>query len=134
VIAGYLTRTQSGAIGSRVKEPVTFGVAGIKYRVATGSKAEPYMLAGLGVARYTEDVRFTIGGADVTANLASYGVVLGSDLSGDFTSALMTLGGGVEWPLWQQLMIDFQYRYGRIFAKDEGINSNRVGIGVGVRF
>jgi opacity protein-like surface antigen len=79
-------------------------------------------------------VRFLVGGTDVTANLAQYGVVLGSDLSGTFTKPMLTLGGGVAWPFGQRVTADLQYRFGRIFADNQGINVNRVGVGVGVRF
>jgi len=117
-----------------VKEPVTFGVAGVKYLIPVSSKAQPYVLGGIGVARYTKDARFLVGGTDVTGSIAQYGVVLGSDLSGAFTRAMMTLGGGVMWPFRQTLIVDFQYRFGRIFADSQGINLSRAGIGVGVRF
>ena len=47
---------------------------------------------------------------------------------------MLTLGGGVAWPLWQRVVVDFQYRYGRIFTEDQGTNVNRAGVGLGVRF
>jgi opacity protein-like surface antigen len=117
-----------------VKEPVSFGVAGVKYLIPVSSKAQPYVLGGIGAARYTKDVRFLIAGTDVTASIVQYGVVLGSDLSGAFTRAMLTLGGGVAWPFTQRFIVDFQYRFGRIFADNQGINVSRAGIGVGVRF
>ena len=121
-------------VGYTVKEPVTFGVAGLKYLIAVSSNLQPYVLGGFGVARYTKDVRFLVGGTDVTGNVAQYGVVLGSDLSGAFTRPMLTLGLGVTWPAWQRLIVDFQYRFGRIFADNQGINVSRAGVGVGVRF
>jgi opacity protein-like surface antigen len=36
--------------------------------------------------------------------------------------------------VWRQMILDFQYRYSRIFAPDQGINVNRAGIGVGFKF
>ena len=38
------------------------------------------------------------------------------------------------WPAWERLVIDIQYRYGRILAEDVGINVNRAGVAIGVRF
>jgi hypothetical protein len=32
------------------------------------------------------------------------------------------------------LIIDLQYRYGRVFMSDEGLNISRAGVGIGVRF
>jgi opacity protein-like surface antigen len=133
-IAGALNQSQNGLFSYLVKEPVTFGVAGLKYLIPVAGNLQPYVMGGLGVARYTKNVRFLVSGTDVTGNLAQYGVVLGSDLSGDFTKPMLSLGLGVVWPIRQPLVIDFQYRYGRIFADNQGISVNRVGVGVGVRF
>jgi opacity protein-like surface antigen len=133
-IAGALNQSQNGLFSYLVKEPVTFGVAGLKYLIPVAGNLQPYVMGGLGVARYTKNVRFLVSGTDVTGNLAQYGVVLGSDLSGDFTKPMLSLGLGVVWPVRQPLVIDFQYRYGRIFADNQGISVNRVGVGVGVRF
>ena len=44
------------------------------------------------------------------------------------------VGGGAMWPVWQRLVVDVQFRFGRILAEDGGINVSRAGIGVGVRF
>jgi opacity protein-like surface antigen len=132
IIAGALSQTQAN-VAFRVKEPVTFGVAGLKFVVPTAGTLRPYVLAGGGVASVKQDVAFTVGGTDVTSNLGSLGVTLGTDLSGTFTKPMIVVGAGAMWP-WQRLVVDLQYRFGRIFAEDEGINVNRAGIGVGVRF
>jgi len=36
--------------------------------------------------------------------------------------------------VWQRLIADLQYRFGRIFEETTPINVNRVGLGIGVRF
>ncbi len=134
VIAGFLAQTQSNA-GFHVKEPVTFGVAGLKLLVPTSSEVKPYVLAGGGIANVTQDVTFTVGGSDVTSTLASqYGVTLGTDLSGSFTKPMFVVGAGAMWLHWPRVVLDAQFRYGRILAEDAGINVARAGIGVGVRF
>jgi opacity protein-like surface antigen len=132
VIANYLSLTQSN-VAYTAAQPVTFGVAGLRFPFATTSKLEPYVLVGGGVAQVKKDVTFTIGGTDVTNNLTQYGVVLGTDLSGSETKGTLSVGVGVAWPVWQKLVVDFQYRYGRVFTT-EGLNMNRVGVGIGVRF
>jgi hypothetical protein len=76
-IAAALTLSQSGAVTYTSKEPVSFGVAGLKYLIPVGGNLEPYIIGGFGLARYTKDVRFLIGGTDATLSLAQYGVVLG---------------------------------------------------------
>jgi opacity protein-like surface antigen len=129
-----LGQTQS-SVGVSVKEPVTFGVAGVRYLIpVTGTKLQPYVMGGIGIAKVKQDVKFTVGGTDVTAGLQQFGVQLGTDLSGDFTKAMLALGGGVAVPVWERVVLDLHYRYGRIFAPDQGINVNRAGIGLGVRF
>ena len=135
LIAGFLSQTQSGVAFS-VKEPVTFGVVGVKYNVPiAGSKVRPYVMGGGGMASVKQNVAFTVGGSDITSALAStYGVQLGTDLSGTFTSPMIVIGGGAAYPVWQQMIVDLQFRFGRIMADGGGINVSRAGIGVGLRF
>ena len=133
-IAGFLSQTQAN-VTFRVKQPVTFGVAGLKFVVPTAGSIRPYVLAGGGLASVKQDVAFSVGGSDVTSNLPTqFGVQLGSDLSGTFTKPMVVAGAGAMWSAWQRLVVDFQFRYGRILAEEGGINVSRAGIGVGVRF
>jgi opacity protein-like surface antigen len=133
VIAGSLGQSQSG-VGFSAKEPVVFGDAGVRYLIPmTDTALQPYVMAGFGIARVKQDARFTINGADVTGNLAQYNIVLGTDLSGDFTKPLLLLGAGVAVPVWRRVEVDLHYRYSRIFA-DQGYNVSRAGVGLGVRF
>jgi len=133
-IANFLSRTQSG-VSYSVKEPVTFGDVGVRYLIPVQNpKLQPYVLGALGIAQVTQNAKFLVSGTDVTGNLQQFGVVLGSDLSGSFHRALLVLGGGVSIPVWQQLVADLQFRYGRIFAEGQGINMSRAGVGLGVRF
>jgi opacity protein-like surface antigen len=132
LIATELARTQSG-VGFSAKQPTTFGAGGLRFVFPTTSKVEPYVLVGAGVAQVKKDVTYSVNGSDVTSNLAQYGIVLGTDLSGSESKLMLDLGAGVAVPVWSKLVIDFQYRYGRVFT-DEGLNINRAGIGVGVRF
>ncbi|HEX3704445.1 MAG TPA: outer membrane beta-barrel protein [Vicinamibacterales bacterium] len=134
LIAGSLGQTQS-QVGYSAKEPVVFGDAGVRYLVpVSGTSLQPYVLGGFGIARVKQDATFSVGGSDVTGNLAQYGIVLGTDLSSTFTNPLLVLGAGLTVPVWQHLAVDVHYRYGRIFAGDAGFNVSRAGIGFGVRF
>jgi opacity protein-like surface antigen len=116
------------------KAPVTFGAGGIKYLIPVTSKAQPYILAGAGAARVTQDVHFFVAGSDVTSNVTQLGAVLGTDLSGSQTKPMVSVGAGVVWPVWQRVIIDLQFRYGRVFLPDQGLNLSRAGIGIGYRF
>ena len=133
-IANALARVQPAAVGVSAKQPVVFFGAGAKYRPSSNLKVQPYLLGGFGFARVKNDVTFTLGGTEATGSALAPYVTLGSDLSGTLTKPMLTLGAGATWPLWQALVLDFQYRFGRIFAEEEGITTNRAGIGFGVRF
>jgi opacity protein-like surface antigen len=98
------------------------------------SKAIPYVLAGFGVASVTYDSTFTVGGTDVTTNLAQFGAILGTDVSGSFTKPMLVFGGGFAVPVWQQVVVDLQFRFGRIMAEDQAINVTRAGLGLAYRF
>ena len=131
--AVVLSETQS-RVAYHVRQPVTFGEAGLRYTFPASSRLEPYVLGGAGLARVRKNVAFSIGGNDVTAGLQQYGVVLGSDLAGDETHPMLALGGGVVWPVHRPLMLDVQYRYGRVLGSGAGFTISRFGIGLGVRF
>lgn len=132
--AGGLSQVASN-VGFTVKAPVTFGVGGVKLQFPLqGSRAMPYVLAGAGLANVTYDTTFTVGGTDVTTNLAQFGAVLGTDISGSFTKPMFVFGGGFAIPVWQQVVVDLQFRFGRIMAEDQGINVTRLGLGLGYRF
>jgi opacity protein-like surface antigen len=130
LIAGYL----GTGFTVTAKEPITFGVGGVRYLIPSSSKLQPYVMVGGGAASVKKNVVFSNGGTDVTGTLSQYGVVLGSDLSGSETKGMLSLGAGATWPVGQMFVVDFQYRFGRVFASDGGINVNRVGIGIGIRF
>jgi opacity protein-like surface antigen len=133
-IAVFLTEDQSG-VTFRARKPITFGTAGLRFLIpVSNNKVVPYVLIGGGVARVKQDVTYAVNGTDVTAVLPQLGVVLGTDLSGTQTTGMVTAGGGVAWSPVRQLVVDFQYRYGRVFASDQGLNVNRAGVGIGVRF
>jgi opacity protein-like surface antigen len=133
-IAGYLAQTESD-VGYSVAQPLTFGVTGIRYVLPTGGqKLLPYVSAGFGAAKVSNETTFSIAGADVTPSLPQYGVVLGSDLSGGLTKPMVTIGGGISYPAWQSVVFDFQFRFGHVFAEGDSINSSRAGLGLGFRF
>jgi opacity protein-like surface antigen len=132
-IAGALAQVQSGAVSYSVKEPVTFAVGGVRYRFTTASKLKPYVSGGFGVASVKKNVTFQIGGADASAAALAQYVTLGSDISGDESKVMFTLGAGAVYPVWQRVIVDLQYQFGRI-STETPITVNRVGLGVGVRF
>jgi len=127
-IAADLT-TKAGATSYQVKQPVTFGVAGIKYLFPVDqSRFAPYIMVGGGAARVEKNTTFTA----VNGSVSNY-VTLGSDLTGSETKGMVSAGVGVEISLGSMWIADLQYRFGRVFTSD-GLNINRAGAGVGIRF
>lgn len=127
-IAADLT-TKAGGSTYQVKQPVTFGVAGIKYLFPVDqSRFAPYIMAGGGAARVEKKTTFTV----ASGSVSDY-VTLGSDLTGSETKGMISAGVGVEISFGSMWIADLQYRFGRVFTS-EGLNINRAGAGVGVRF
>jgi opacity protein-like surface antigen len=93
----------------------------------------PYLAAGIGAATVTTKTNFQTGANDI---LVSTGV----DLDGTVTKPLFVIGGGATVPFASRYFVDGTYRYGRIFSRtgvienDNGINTQRVQVGVGIRF
>jgi opacity protein-like surface antigen len=119
----------AGSTTYQVKQPVTFGVGGVKYRVSMPeSRVSPYVMAGAGVGSVKRETTFT-----TTGDVSQYATI-GTDLNGTETKFMLSLGGGVDVPVGSAVVFDVQYRYGRIFTSDSGLNVNRVGLGLGFRF
>jgi opacity protein-like surface antigen len=132
IIATYLAGSHAN-VAYTVKEPVNFFAVGAKYMLPTGTKFVPYLLAGVGVAQVRPDVEFTVDGVSVTNSLAQFGVVLGSDLAGASTTAMMEIGAGVVYDISDRFYADLELRYNRVFT-DAAIPFGRFGAGIGVRF
>ncbi|HEY7286206.1 MAG TPA: outer membrane beta-barrel protein [Vicinamibacterales bacterium] len=120
----------AGNASYEVRQPVTFGAGGVKYLVPMEqSRVRPYLLAGFGIAAVKRDVTFSTTAGDVNQF-----ATIGTDLSGTETKPMFSFGGGVGVPVGRMMIVDVQYRYGHVFTSDEGLNMNRVGVGLGVRF
>jgi len=121
--------SKAGGGSYQVKQPVTFGVAGLKFLLPVDqSRFAPYVMVGGGVARVEKNVTFSVASGQVS----DY-VTVGSDLSGRETKGMFSAGIGVEIGFGRQFIVDLQYRFGRVFTSDP-MNINRAGAGVGIRF
>ena len=117
------------------KQPVTYFDVGVRYKLPIAKRLHPYLAAGVGAANVSRDVAFLVAGNDVTSQLLDqYGVLLGSDLAGKETRALVIVGVGAQMHLIREMFADFSYRYGRIFLSEAGLNTNRAQIGIGIGF
>ena len=135
---GLAAQVVASALGAgfsySVRQPIGFGIVGIHYSFPFREKLHPYVMAGGGLARVKRDVTFSVGGTDVTGKLDTYGVVLGTDLSGTESKPMLSVGGGVVWNATGSLIFDAGYRFGRIMTDTTGTNLSRVGAGIGFRF
>jgi opacity protein-like surface antigen len=120
---------KAGGGSYQVKQPVTFGVVGIKYLLPVDqSRYSPYILVGGGVARVKKDTSFTV----ASGSVSDY-VTIGTDLAGSETKGMLSAGIGFDIALGRTFYVDLQYRFGRVFTTG-GLNINRAGVGLGVRF
>jgi len=131
-VASILQTSQGSAASGTIVAPAVCVDAGARFTL-TGGRVRPYVVLGAGMARMTLKPTFTLAGSNVTANLTTYGVTLGSDLSGESTEPAFTGGLGVlmgqgRWYL------DGGLRATRIQAVDEGITAVRGTITFGLRF
>jgi opacity protein-like surface antigen len=101
----------------------------------------PYVGFGVGIARVQTISTFILNGTDITDQLENtYGISLGQDLTDSTTKAFIVVPVGVQAHFLKRLVVDGSYRYGRIAARtseipeDIAINTQRVQVGIGVRF
>jgi opacity protein-like surface antigen len=102
----------------------------------------PYAGISGGLAHVSKETTMTIDGATLNESqlLDQYGVQLGNDLAGSLTKGTFGVLFGVARDFHERYALDVSYRYTRIFPKtseiegDEGINVNRIQVGVVVRF
>jgi opacity protein-like surface antigen len=117
------------------KQSVGYFDGGLRYLIPTTGRYEPYVLFGVGVAKVSRSATFTVGGTDVTSQLLDrFGVQLGGDLLEDESAALVTFGVGARFNVRGKLVADASYRYARIFLAEQGLNTNRLQFGIGIRF
>jgi opacity protein-like surface antigen len=136
VVSNYLSSVSGKTATSDVKQPVNHFAAGLRYKLPTTGRVQPYIALGAGGAKVQRNSTFSINGTDVTAQLPAppYGVQLGGDLSGSETAALVTFGVGAQVGVGGPVFVDLSYRFGRIFLTDGGLNTNRVLFGIGAHF
>lgn len=132
LIARYLGDTQ-GTSGYTVITPVTMGTAGLRYNTMPGKRVRPYLAGNVGLAHIAHDATFTVKGTDVTANLAQYGVTLGTDLSGTENVLVFGGGAGAAVDLAKKVFLDLNYKYSRLQGQAPS-NLQQFGGGIGIRF
>jgi opacity protein-like surface antigen len=131
--ANLIATALGSGVTAEAKQPVTYFDVGARYKFPTSGRIHPYAGLAIGGAKVSRNVSFALNGNDITDQLPAMGVQLGGDLSGSEGGALFMLGGGAEIPLQSRFFLDVSYRYAHVWAGD-GVNTNRVQVGIGARF
>jgi opacity protein-like surface antigen len=127
--------------------PAKYVSGGLRVEVPTHSRAMPYVLGGVGVARLNPSAQFTFSsgalpdgsipavGDDVTTQLTSAGIFTAPATS---SALMLTVGGGVQVSVARHWIVDTGYRYSRVAADTtlsaSAINANGMTFGFGYRF
>jgi hypothetical protein len=132
-IAGALQTSQGKTATGVVDAPAYYGGIGVRYLLPFGTAARPYLTAGGGVARVVYRPAFTLGGADVTTTLATYGVTLGADITGEVTKPAFGGGFGLMFEK-GKIVIDGGVRLLSIQTEGQKTNVLRAQLGIGIKF
>lgn len=92
-VAAALQASQGVTATGTVKAPAGLFMGGLRYVFHQSGNLRLFVQGTGGIARVTFQPAFTLGGADITTQLANFGVTLGSDLTG--TSTKPAFGGGI---------------------------------------
>jgi hypothetical protein len=92
-VAAVLQASQGVTATGTLKAPAALFMGGLRYVFHQSGDLRLFVQGVGGVARVTFQPAFTLAGADITSQLAQFGVTLGADLAGTTTKA--AFGGGV---------------------------------------
>ena len=132
-LATSLTSSLGKSTTITVTAPTTYGGGGLKFFIPMDGNVHPYVALGAGVAKIAYTPTFTVGGADVTTSLSTYGITLGSDFTGDVTKVAITGGLGVQIER-NRLAIDIGIRLTSIQTDSQSTNVLRAHVGLGYKF
>jgi len=128
----FLEITQRTSATGSVEAPTRMGAAGLRWVFERDGALRPYILATAGRASVEHKATFTVGGTDVTSAIATYGITLGTDLSGSETAWTYGGGAGVLY-VGNRWYMDTGIRYTNI-QLDAPTNVWRATLGVGFRY
>ena len=92
------------------------------------------MLLSVGGASVSLKPKFVLNGVDVTGSLATFGVTLGSDLTGSYRPSAVGGGVGVLMPLGRPWYLDGSIRILSVNTAGQRTNLSRLTVGIGRRF
>ena len=133
-IAAILQASQGTAASSSVRVPSSYATIGARWVFESTSRYRPYVLLSVGGASVNLKPKFVLNGADVTGSLNSFGITLGSDLTGSYRPSAIGGGVGMLMPLGPRWYFDGSIRILSINTVDQRTNVSRLSFGVGRRF
>jgi len=95
-VATALQAAQGVPATGTLKAPTVLIMGGLRYVFHQSGDLRLFVQGAGGVARVTFQPTFTLAGADITSQLAQFGVTLGADLAGTATKAAFGGGLGLE--------------------------------------
>jgi opacity protein-like surface antigen len=116
---------------------VNFFDLGVRYSLPIDAHPQlhPYVMAGFGLAAVTSETVITVNGQPLGPDQITYS----NDLNGKQNKSMLMIGFGAKYAFGERYFADLSYRYGYIFpadaiSNDTGIPTQRLQIGVGIRF
>ncbi len=131
--ATFLTNREGKTATAELVAPATYGGLAVQYLFPIKGSVHPYASAGAGLAKIVSQPKFTLGGADITTSLPTYGVTLGSDFAGEFTKFAITGGLGVIIER-SRLSFDLGLRLTSVQTEGQKTNILRGQLGVAYKF
>jgi len=136
---GTLIANAVGATASSVQK-VNFANIGVRYHSPIAERWDGYVMLGGGFVRISSETVLSVNGTAVDP--ASLGVQFGADLNGSVSTGDIVFGVGATRDFMDRYYVDLSYRYGRTFTKNDsdgnpivpGLNTQRLQVGVGIRF
>jgi len=132
-VASAMQTAQGKAASGSVEAPAFYAGGGVRFDITTHGTWRPFITFTAGIARITLQPSFTLGGADVTKNISTYGVTLGEDLTGESTEPAFSSSFGVRM-LHGRWYVDGTFGVISIQTPDQATNVLRASAGFGYRF
>jgi len=133
-LAAILQASQGVAVSSSVRVPSSYAVFGARWVFESTSRYRPYVLLSVGGASVNLRPKFVLNGADVTGSLSTFGITLGSDLTGSYRPSAVGGGVGLLMPLGPKWYFDGSIRLLSINTAVQRTNLSRLSFGMGRRF
>jgi hypothetical protein len=133
-IAGLIQATQGSPVTSSLRVPSSYAAFGARWVFESTGRYRPYVLLSVGGASVNLKPKFVLNGADVTGSLSTFGITLGSDLSGSYRPSAVGGGVGILMPLGRKWYFDGSIRLLSVNTAVQRTNLSRLSFGMGRRF